>query len=736
MNLPWGNQMRTKVTERLTHLLGEGIDVHRCAAARALGVIGGPEATTHLVEALLDEDPDVRVDAADALAVIEDKATADKLMENLTGDPEGDVKKAAISALVAMRHAPLLPLLRSLAVSRSEEQVAWDEEAFYTDGWDAWDDVQLIAIRGLGAYGDEDGVDAILAALGDEMGQDVSEHAFPALARMGNPGAEALRFMYEDGHARLNRRIARAVGQSDNPKLEALRSQMLEDTSPAIRAVALEHLSSDDTRLAGMFGDKDAGVRAAVVRHHGAAHLAALRDLIKDAAPEVRIEVFKVIASFPESFSGKDDVDALKSTIKGDPEAARQGALALFALKGPKVAKGFTHVLNSQSVPREFRLGILETLEKAGAAAVPALLEVAGDPDRQMRLACLTTLANIAADDPVWPNDAGHGLLSALKGELVLPPEEPEAEEVAPEPDLAELEEIAREIDESLPLVAEDAAPGSTLQAIMANKPDIPTSEPPEIVLDEATQRLLDKALTRKFSKRKVTWATEVAPYLDVQRFSARLLGQVMQSDVTQALIAALKDDPDEELAQAILFSLAEHASQNSHLPETLNEILQAHLNSQTSEIRVLATRLIGFLPGDISTEMLPDLARHEDPLVRVEAIQALERRNQPDPVVTDALSDPYLGTGIAAARALARISCDTAVGDLIEFATRNDGIYRRDIGRLLGEYAPQKGAARLLDLLSNEDRKQVWLVAIDALAELFQTQSANQPTDQTRLVA
>jgi HEAT repeat protein len=145
---------------------------------------------------------------------------------------------------------------------------------------------------------------------------------------------------------------------------------------------------------------------------------------------------------------------------------------------------------------------------------------------------------------------------------------------------------------------------------------------------------------------------------------------------------------------------------------------------------------LIGFLPGDISTEMLPDLARHEDPLVRVEAIQALERRNQPDPVVTDALSDPYLGTGIAAARALARISCDTAVGDLIEFATRNDGIYRRDIGRLLGEYAPQKGAARLLDLLSNEDRKQVWLVAIDALAELFQTQSANQPTDQTRLVA
>ncbi len=734
--------MKAKATKRLADLLGEGIDVHRCAAARALGVIGGPEVTTPLVQALLDEDPDVRVDAADALAVIEDKATAEKLMENLTGDPEGDVKKAAINALVAMRHPPLVPLLRALAESRAEDQVAWDEQAFYTDGWDAWDDIQLIAIKGLGAFGDEQGVDAILAALGDELGQDVSEHAFHALANMGKSGAEALRFMYEDGHPRLNRRIARAVGVSNNAGLDTLRSQMLEDDSPTIRAVALEHLGADDTRVVEMFGDKEASVRAAAVRHHGAAHLDALRGLIKDDAPEVRIEVFKIIATYPDSFSGKDEIDALKSTIEGDPQAARQGALALFALKGPKVAKGFTHVLSSQSVPREFRLGILETLEKAGEVAVPALLEVVGDPDRQLRLACLTTLANIASDDPNWPNDAGHGLLSALKGELVLPPEEPEVEQVEPEPepapvpDQAALDEIAREIDESLPLVAEDAAPGSTLQAIMANKPVEPAVEPKEIVLDEMQQRLLEKARTRKFSKRKVTWATEVAPYVDVQRFSARLLGQVVYDDVTQALVTALENDPDEEMTLAILFSLAEHASQNRQLPVDLRDSLQIHLNSETSEIRVLATRLTGYLSGDDSAEQLVTLARHEDPLVRVEAIQALERRNLADPALNDALNDPYLGAGIAAARALARISGDAAVDELVEFATRNDGIYRRDIGRLLGEFAPQAGAVRLLKLLNDEDRIQVWLVAIDALAELFQTQTTRQPDGHARLVA
>jgi len=62
----------------------------------------------------------------------------------------------------------------------------------------------------------------------------------------------------------------------------------------------------------------------------------------------------------------------------------------------------------------------------------------------------------------------------------------------------------------------------------------------------------------------------------------------------------------------------------------------------------------------------------------------------------------------------------------------RNDGTYRRDIGRLLGQYAPVSGAVELLELLNDEDRKAMWLVAIDALAELFK----HQDPDQDLLVA
>ncbi|MFT7592739.1 MAG: HEAT repeat protein [Paracoccaceae bacterium] len=736
--------MKIKSAERLSEILKGEVDVHRCAAARALGVIGGPKATSDLVAALLDEDPDVRTDAAMALADIQDPETADKLMENLVGDPESDVKKAAIKALVAMRHQPVVPLLRALAVSRSEDQFAWDEEAFYTDGWDAWDDIQMTSIKALGDFQVEEAVSEILTAMADELGQDVSEPAFCALAKMGHDGAQALGVFYESGDPRLVRRVARAVGQSDNPHLSALLGDMLADKSAAIRALALENLASDDARLVEMFQDPDAVVRAAAVHHHGVAHLPVLRDLIADADPKVRVEVFKIIAAHPETFREKEQVDAVKNTVKGDPTAARHAALALFALKGPVVAKGFMHVLGNAKIPHEFRIGVLETLEKAGETAVPALLEVAADPNRQMRLSSLTTLANIAANDPVWPNDAGVGLLIALKGELVLPPEEPEVEEVEPvielvpkaEPDQAELEEIAREIDESLPLVAADAAPGSTLRAIMANEPDQPKAPLQEIILDDDQERLLAMTNTRKFSKRKVSWDTEVAPYLDVQRFSARLLGQVVQDEVTEALIASLNSDIDEETRQAVLFSLAEHGDSRGHLPDSLFETAKGLLDSENSEIRVLATRLFGFLPGDAIDELLVALVGHHDQLVRVEAIRSLDRRNVVSDALTGALNDSYLGAGIAAARALARLGGDDGVDALVEFAARNDGIYRRDIGKLLGEYAPHAGAARLLDLLNDEARKNQWLVAIDALAEIFQTQAPEQTPDQTLLVA
>jgi len=97
-----------------------------------------------------------------------------------------------------------------------------------------------------------------------------------------------------------------------------------------------------------------------------------------------------------------------------------------------------------------------------------------------------------------------------------------------------------------------------------------------------------------------------------------------------------------------------------------------------------------------------------------------MDHRNMATEALINALNDDYQGVGIAAARALARLFGDDSAEALVLFAVTNDGIYRRDIGKLLGQYAPDAGAARLLELLNDEAQKARWLVAIDALSELF----------------
>jgi HEAT repeat protein len=54
----------SKISSVLSEILLEGVDVHRCAAARALGQIADPQSAGALEKALLDEDPDVRSDSA------------------------------------------------------------------------------------------------------------------------------------------------------------------------------------------------------------------------------------------------------------------------------------------------------------------------------------------------------------------------------------------------------------------------------------------------------------------------------------------------------------------------------------------------------------------------------------------------------------------------------------------------------------------------------------------------
>jgi len=715
--------MKTEVVDVCSAILSDGADVHRCAAARVLGHISTSQSVEVLTKSLLDEDPDVRTDAAEALGIIGDPSCAEALMENLLNDPDSDVKKAALAALIGMKHKPVIPLLRKLTVSRSED-FQWDDDEFYTEGWDSWLDLQLMSIRGISAMGVEEAASDILTAMADEMGQDVSQSGIASLATLGEMGAVAMELLLDNGDARMRRRVAEGVAAANNYHTDRLIAGMLTDVSPRVRQITLLSLDAEDARLEAMFDDTDSKVRATAVNHAGHKFPEKLHDLVVDLDPKIRAEVFKVIAKQPQLFEGEKLAKSVQKAIAGEPEAAKQAALAWIALSGPKGIKGLNHTVGNKSIPLGFRIGVIEAMRKAGEQSIPYLLAAAGDDERHLRLATLTALVEFADTNPVWPNAAGEGLLAALKGELVLPPEEEadaeetEVVEASFDPG-AEAEE--QEIDASMPLIPE-SAPQSTIDAILSggSNVDEEPQEPEEIVLSEQDERMLALSKQPRLSKRKMSLESTVAPHLDVRRFAARLLGGVVNSEVTAELVVNLDTD-DSEMRDSLLFSLVEHGERTGALPNAAFEALVNILDTQMVDTRVIAVRALGWLAGDASDEVLHKLLSDPEDFVRVEAVRALGRRGVADDAVVACLTDSYLGVGIAAAASIAQHRGDEAVAPLVDFAFKNDGVYRRDVGKLLGTYARNAGVKRLLEVLEDEKYRSSWLVPLDALAEVFQ---------------
>lgn len=728
--------MTATADQILKDILQNGIDVHRCAAARAIGRMAIPGAVEALTEALLDEDPDVRADAAQALRDIGDPAAAEPLMRNLVGDPDPDVKKPALEALIDMQHAEVVPLLMELVTSRTDA-IEWDDDEFFSDEWDSWIDLQMMAIKGLGQMRIENGAPGILMAMADEEGQDVTVQGIKALARMGKKGARAISIIFKDDNDQLRRRVAEAVVASDNPHCDALCDEMLADSSARVRIIALDGLPTDDARLADLFADEDAEVRAAVVAHAGAQFPEKVAELIKDKDDAVRREAFAIVAKYPDLFVEEGFAESVQKAIAGEPKAAKQAALALLALRGGEVIRGLSHAMTNTKLPLDFRLGVVDVMKEAGPDATPHLLQGVGDDDRQMRLATMTALVGFAANDPVWPNPAGEGLLAALRGELVDAPEQGEEDE----PVADELPEALPDEDEDkTPLVPvvddageEDGAEGatSTLDSILSPVPEaLDDRDPEEIILDRYQRELLERTKQRRMPKRKVSLDVEVAPHVDVRRFAATLLGGVPNPQVTEALTALLAED-DAEMQEAALTSLVEHGEATGTLDGAAYEALEPFVAAGPTVSRVLAVRAMARVASDKVAPRLTELLGDADPQVRVEVVRGRAVRGIDDDLTDACLSDSYPGVGLAAASAIAEMRGPDAVEPLITFACDHDGTYRDLVGQLLGHHAGQAGIDRLLELLQDPERKREYLVMIDALATAHE---AYQPENDTKV--
>ena len=724
-----------KACDTLSAILASGVDVHRCAAARALGHIADPGSIDPLVEALLDEDPDVRVDAITALGEFADPRCADVLMESLIGDPCGDVKVSAIGTLARLGHRPVIPWLCRMVAGRDEE-IAWDDEGFYDDTWDDWLDIQLAAMRGLGQFGAEEGVADILSALEDEMGQDVSETAIRTLIQLGKPGTEALNGLFSQGDVRMRRRIATVVGADTGEHAGALLDRCLGDTSPQVRmAAARQILERDplDRRVEQLFSDASAEVRAAALEFAGACYPEQTMRCLDDVSADVKSASYKVVAGHPDEFEGEDFADFVRDAVSGRADVASEAAVAWASLVGERACNALGGALCDEEQPLAFRRGVIGALSRVGFPSTDYLAAVAADDDRQIRLDAMTALADLAAGHDVWPNRAGELLLAALNGELVDP--EPEEEETG-SPDHVDGQdggngpaseppaEDDSSGDDAEPAVRErDAGPVSTLQTILSGRDDmeraVETGSGPEFELSDEDRKFIALAERRAMSKKKVSLETAVAPYPDIRQFAARLLGGTGRAEVVAPLIAVL-GDPDRELCLCTLDSLWRLGETLNGLPQAALEPVVEILEGDDRELRRLAVRVLPWVrPGDV-IERLRVLLADQDELVRLEAVRGLAACGAVDAAMESCLADAYPGVRLAAAKAIAHQFDEEAVEPLLAFALANDGMYWREAARLLKGCAPQQATDRFLQILLEETRKREWLVAIEALAELL----------------
>lgn len=275
------------VCDILCQLLLEGIDIHRCQAAQALGMIGGGMAVDALIKALLDEDEDVRTDAAAALVRIGDPRADAQLLENLIGDPCPEVKLAAMTALSASKNDEVKPWLLRILAGRDEE-INWDEEEFYTTGWDDWLDMQIKAIDALADLGVSEAVAGIVAAISDDDALDICETGMKALARIGSSGVAALAGFMDDRDKRRRRRAAYVLCRCDGPEAEKAVLRAIADPSAEVRLAVTRGLAGvnpADLKLGALLLDDSPEVRAEAIRLCGAEHEKRLDLLLDDKAP-------------------------------------------------------------------------------------------------------------------------------------------------------------------------------------------------------------------------------------------------------------------------------------------------------------------------------------------------------------------------------------------------------------------------------------------------------------------
>jgi len=719
---PGDDAVSGAVSDALCGILADGVDVHRCLAAKALGRIGGASARQSLIGALLDEDTDVRTDAAEALLALADPGAGKQLFENLLGDPCAEVKLAAIRTLAALQEREVIPWLRRMVAGRDEE-IAWDEDEFYESGWDDHVEIQTASIAALGELKAAEAVPDIIEALRDENAQDMTEIAFKALTRMSNAGIDAIAaFLDESEPVRFRRRAAAVLAAVTDEDVSAPLARAFADPSADVRAAAMRAragVAPDETGLELFLEDPDAGVRAEAVGLFGHRQPERLVAMLDDPSGAVRIAALAALTEIADEIGDEPPVEKLRALAASRNAGVAAAAAAAFAALTPGEAlPDLVELLGDKKQPAEIRVGALRGLALIGdAETVAALVRVIDDDVRAVRLEVMSILARLARQEEHWPNAAGDALLEALRGRY-----SPEPDEETPAESEAAAEEEPEEPQIDRPSADPDKFPTSTLESILEDEPGLrKTAGLPDQGLELGLDDMERLALARQIvGKKRISLEPTVVVHEDIRRFAARVLGDLGHAVVMEELANVLLD-PDADLRLAAADSLARIAALPEPLSASVDEQILAALPEADRDLKVLLIRALATSENEQAADALKTRLADQDGFVRTEAVRALSCLDQTGPEVEAMLEDPDSSTRLAAAKAVA--SGSGAVARLVDYAFSHEGLHRREVACMLRDVAPEAASSAFMEVLRDPERKRFWPVAIEALEELNRRQ-------------
>jgi len=735
---------RNDVLQALHQLLNSGTEVDRCHVCRALGTLQDTDAIEVLATRLRDDDIDVCIDAATALAELADPAAIDPLLESLQQDPDGEVRTAIIKALGKLDDPRAMVALLAVAATRPDN-LEWDAD------WDPWWDMQLEAVVALGENHVEAAVPTLCNILDDEACQDIESEVLKALARIGNSALTALMRHFYKGSKRNRRRVMEALRFNQQDNIARHLAQGLKDASAEVRLAAIQTLV--DRRAKHFMGvvllmlhDPNANVRSAAMRAiatlsqldgESGLDTKALISMLADPDPQVRNNAAQLLATSSNADLSVQQLAQIRNCLTDrNPQVIITVCEVLTNVDDKQAVPALLELLSDSGQQTEVRRQAALTLGRIGEATSPlldALADAIGDDTQAVRLAALCALVEL--DHPDGKITRGprplDKVIAALKGQCIphtmqknLANTESEnglqvafqSKLIQPGNDNATHNNVSdhsvtnNNAEQNLPAGADSTLAAIALDNVettlllnqvehkqeLAN-PDASAS--PATLKEQGSLQEYEKLVEQNNTAGEWLAADKLRETTlniadDVRYLAARMLASRDDAVVVNALVEALNDQ-DSELRREAADALARIAERTPCLPELVNSFgsLMTQLQSGNHEMRLACTRALGVLGNRQAIDVLLDGLKDEEPAVRIESISALYKLTSN----IQASADHMVVTPIAAETVLQQIKNtldDPAAGVRTTAA--------HTLGRMLNESSPSPSDRHRHDLVEH----------------------------------